>query len=322
MLKKTLFRNAVERVRNIKNTENSYYVDEATKMPSLKKYSSYGLSSAGARLGFPAKFLNEIAINHSDLAEQVLTSRAEDYFRRIERHNRANSSNRKKSNQLFIREFEGMVHGVLTDRYSVFDDDEVINILESSEYLMNASEIWSDITPDHFHLRFISGNKLFINGDESPLSMAVFVDNSMVGDSSLKIRFGIYRWACTNGLISGLKEFNILKEVHHGEKDYILLLKQALEEVPKYEQMMLEKVQEMAETESSIYKMTEEEAVRYIKDKLNIGKKDATKIFTVYNEEYGGKTKWDLCNAITFVARDFEEITDRLHYEENALKVA
>ena len=317
MLRKTKFDIVKSIVKSIKNNEHSYYINTADDFPTLEKFSETGLFNAGARLNFPAKFIRTICLNHPRLAEDVVKSRAVDYFNRLNAR-----KDKRGSNSLFIREFYSKVYGVLTDRYSVFDDDEVTDILSSSEYLMNAEEVWADVTPDRFHVRFISANKLYIDGDDSPLSMAVFIDNSMTGGSSLRIRFGIYRWACTNGVISGLKEFNILREVHHGKKDYVKLLNEALMEVSKYEEMMLAKVQEMANTKSSIYDMSEEDAIRYIKDKLNIGKKDAQKVFDAYTEEYGGETKWDLCNAITFVAHNIENIEDRIHYEEYALKVA
>jgi hypothetical protein len=312
-LEKSDFLHVKDAVNKIADTEKSYYIGSVFEFPRLARFSDCGLSNAGTRMNFPSQFIRTVEEKHPDLAEEVLFSRVSDFFEKTYK--------RKTDSKLFIREFNDEVYGVLSDRYSVFDDKEVLGIVETSPYLMNSEEIWAHVSPEHLHLRFISKNKLYIDGDSSPLSMAVFVDNSMVGNSSLKIRFGIYRWACTNGLISGLKEFSILREVHSGEKNYSDILCEALREVPKYEQMMLKKVQEMSVTKSSIYDMTEEDAVRYIKDKLNIGKKNAQKIFTVYSSEYGGETKWDLCNAITFVARDLD-ITERLNYESRALKVA
>lgn len=310
MLAKTTFLKEKEEVEKMMATENSYYVSGINDFPTLVKFNPAGISSAGARLRFPASFINTLKeCNHEDLANDILMTRAGDYFDRTK-------------GTLLVREFGNEVHGVLTDKYSIFDDDEVMNILNTSEYLMNAEEVWGDISPSHLHLRFISGNMLYIDGDKSPLSMAVFVDNSMTGESSLKIRFGIYRWACTNGVIAGFKEFNILREVHHGTKDYARLLNDALMQVEQYEEMMLKKVEEMSVTKSSIYQMSEEDAVRYIKDKLNIGKKNAQIVFDAYTNEYGGETKWDLCNAITFVAHNLESIDERLRYEATALKVA
>lgn len=309
MKKTNCWEDIVKEVKTIVDTADDYYVECAEGFPKYTEFASSGLTLCGQRLHFPADFLRTIAVKHPITAEHVLRSRADDYFRE------------NPTASLLIRTFFGEIYGVLTDKYSIFDDDEVTNLLSSSEYLMNACEIWSDISPTHFHVRFISGNKLYVDGDDSPLSMAVFVDNSMVGSSALKIRFGIYRWACTNGAISGLKEFTILREVHHGEKEWEAILSDALNNIGDYEKSLLDMVEQMVKEDSAIFQMDEEGAIRYLKEKLNVGKKQAKVVYECYLE-YGGKTRWDLCNAITDVAHNFENIENRLFFEERALQIS
>lgn len=85
---------------------------------------------------------------------------------------------------------------------------------------MDAESVWYSCTAERFHARFVSKKKWFMTHEKSPLSIAVFVDNSMVGQFRFRIRFGMYRHACTNGLIFGLNDFVIVREFHKGKKDY------------------------------------------------------------------------------------------------------
>ena len=282
------------KVAAIMNTENSYYVSSMNSVKrrhllDLDKYSTYGLSSAGAKIGFPPQFLGKYGENHPDGAKKILTDLYGDIIAKM-----TDEKNTRGAKKLFVRDFYDKHCALLTDRYSVFDDNEIIDILQQNEYLMNAEEFWYSVSPERFHARFVSKNKLYIDGDPSPLSMCVFVDNSMCGMSSFRIRFGIYRWACTNGMISGLKEFEIVREMHKGEKEYVQIVAKALEEVPKYEQMLLDMVKDASMTEASIYELDDDKAKAYLQKKLLIRQKAADEILTTFRVVYGGKPRWDL----------------------------
>lgn len=325
------FGDVEKRVNGIAATEKSYMFSPRLEAggfcehPDVKRFSSNGLSQLGAKVHFPPQFVSELmSEGHVMLADNIVQTKINDYFLR------------KPDSEIFFREFadepvhediknepKRTIHGVLSSRYSVFDDIEALDILKASDYLMSAESIWYDITPDQFHARFVSPKKLYINGDSSPLSMCVFVDNSMVGKSMFRIRFGLYRWACTNGIISDFKEFCILKERHLGtEKEWQRIVAESILDVKQYEEMLLHKVSDMAVTKSAIYGMTEEDAIRYIKDKLATSKKKARDVLTCYNTVYGAFSKWDLCNAITEVAHDFGDIDTRLSFESKAMRVA
>ena len=312
-LVKDTFSNMQTKVFEIARTENTYFMDKEKNKTNPLKYddfSSYGLSQAGVKLGFPSKFLETLSTDgHTELADEILKTRLDDFFM-------------KKDSPLLIRDFCDMHYGVLSDKYSIFDDSEIVDIISQVPYLMDAEEIWTNISPEQFHARFISKNKITLNGDDSPLSMAVFIDNSMVGKSSFTVRFGIYRWACTNGMITGLKEFQILRQVHKGKdtKEFAQIVNEALSNVQSYEKMLMDMVENMIATKSAIYEMSEEDALRYIKDKLTVGKKTAGKIIDMY-QAYGGKSKWDLCNAITDYAHQLDFDT-RLRFERLSSLVA
>lgn len=319
MLIKTDWSNVRNRIDDIAASEHSYRVGGSMVLPDIDNFTDNGLSQLGQKLHFPSWFVRELENSgHKDLATDIVTTRKEDFFRRY----------KQGETPLLFREFkdydgENRIHGVLSDKYSIFDDKEVADIVESSDYLMNAEEVWANIDPEHLHCRFISGNKLYLNGDDSPLSMCVFVDNSMVGKAMLTIRFGLYRWACTNGMITGLKQFSIVREKHIGANKYWNdIVAEAMRNIGAYEEMLLNMVTDMSATRSVIYGMSDEDAARYIKDKLATSTKMANKILDFYQNTYGGTSKWDLCNAITDVAHELDNLENRLFFEQRAMNVA
>ena len=277
----------------------------------IDDFATEGIEQAGVKLGFPANYIKKLANNRNskDTANYLVNFHAEEYLQ-----------NKKSEHPvLFERRFFGKIYGLLSEKYAFFDDTELLPIIKNNNYLMDSAEYWGYVSPTHTHLRFVSKNKLFVNGDDSPLSMCVFIDNSMVGMGALKIRFGLYRWACTNGMISNLKEFTIVKESHLGEKDFSNIVLSALDEAHLYEKMLIDKVERMNETKTKIYAMDEEDAIKEIKNYLSTSKKIASKIYQAFIL-YGGATQWDLCNAITDVAHDVD-IETRLTFEAKAMSV-
>lgn len=312
-------------VNSLMATEDSVYIKdrvefEANKvhLTDIASYSGYGFSSCGQRIGFPANFLAKHAIKgHEDTVAQIMTDCYNDFFDKAEQ-----AKDNRSSKSLLIRSFDGQIAGVLSDKYSIFDDNEVVELLEGNDYLMSAEEIWYVSSAEHFHARFISKDTLDFDGDDSPLHFCVFVDNSMVGDSSLRVRFGLYRSACTNGMIWDFKQFEIVKECHKGAKEYATILADALSKCAEYEETLKKAVEEMAMTKSNIYAMEDEKALSFLRDNLNIGKKACGKILDFYKNTYGGESKWDLANAITEYAHEAESISERVRLERLATKVA
>ncbi len=319
MLQKKTWEQIKERVTTIADGENSFRVNKLMEIPTVDHFSENGLYQLGSRFRFPAGFVRSLwDEGHTDLATDIVETKRADFFRHF----------KDDESPLLFREFPddlggSKIYGVLSDRYSIFDDKEVVSIAENSDYLMNAGEIWSQITPEHFHCRFIASEKLTIPGDPSPLSMCVFVDNSMVGRSVLSIRFGLYRWACTNGVISGLKSFEIVRERHLGvDKSWEDIVAASVNNSERYQEMLLTMVRDMSATRSAIYGMTDEDAIRYIRDKLAVSGKKATEILDFYQNTYGGASRWDLVNAITDAAHTVETLDNRLFLEQRAMRVA
>lgn len=278
-------------------------------VPTIDQFAPYGITSMAGRIGYPAQALSILKEKGShDIANEIIARFTKQYL-----------DNGKKD--IFVREFNGQIYGFLSDKYSSFDDDKVLDIVKNSNIMENTEEIWYNVNPIHFHARFIDKERFTAGDDESPLSMATFVDNSMVGASAFKIRFGIYRHACTNGCIWGLKEFTILKERHLGDKDWQAIMAKAISESGEMKELIRKRILFMQGEKSAIYGLDEDKALAYLKTKLATGTKTATKILDFYHNAYGGKTKWDLCNAITEASQELS-LENRLTFETKAFSVA
>lgn len=136
------------KVAAIMNTENSYYVSSMNSVKrrhllDLDKYSTYGLSSAGAKIGFPPQFIERYGEKHPEGAKKILTDLYGDTIAKM-----TDEKNTRGAKKLFVRDFYDKHYALLTDRYAVFDDNEIVDFLQQNEYLMNAEEFWYSISPE------------------------------------------------------------------------------------------------------------------------------------------------------------------------------
>jgi len=73
---------------------------------------------------------------------------------------------------------------------------------------------------------------------------------------------------------------------------------------------------------AQISKLDESVAKAYLAKALILSKKETNKVLELYHNTYGGKSKWDMTNAITEFARDVNSIERRTQLEAKALIVA
>lgn len=322
----TSFDAIASKVQAIAATENTYAVADSQEALSSvglllpdggfevdsARFTQNGFTRYAQRTGFgsAASFVwGDLMKNHSELANGIVRAKTEDYFRN------------KNAAPFIIREFEDKIQGVVSNRYSQFDDREVIDIIGNS-HIADLEFHNPLISAERFHVRAVEHEPFKIAGDDSPLFFAYFIDNSMVGGCSFRVQLGIYRLVCTNGLIVPVKDFVICKRVHFGKKDIAAEFTDAVAFLSEKRDAIRSSIAEAAVTRSRIEDMMEDFQSEYLMKRLNIGEKAATTILMLYKHTYGGGTKWALTNAITEYARDLEDITKRETLERLALKVA
>ena len=310
---RTDFESIKTQVNELCDTEFSYEVNNpfgTAKLVDCDNYTDFGFKSMGRVTKFPAPFVREINAGNPQLAQDIVSDRLKTYFLA------------DGARPFTVREFSGKIAGVVSDKYAYFDDNEVIDILEDSP-LSKLSFENVMITPERFHLRAIDKGEPFkIGNDPSNMYFTFFVDNSMVGGSAFKVRLGIFRQVCSNGLIIPHKEFVICKQVHRGVKDIAAIFNSQVAMISEKKDEIIEMLNETVDIEAKIEKLSEEYKADYISKKLNASQAEAEKILMLYNTTYGGKTKWAMVNAITEFARDCGNIDRREMLEARALKVA
>lgn len=306
------FSEVAEQVENITSTENTFIIEPSTdgynKAIQLTNYSDFGLKTLGVTVGFPAPFIQKVAETNPELAEKIMVDRIDNYFLRDEKP------------AFYGREFLGKIQGVVSNKYAYFDDDEVIKVLGNSP-IKDLQFQHTLITPERLHLRAIDKEPFKIDGDDSNLFFVFFIDNSMVGQSSFKVRLGIFRQACSNGLIINQGEFTMCRQVHRGTKDISEEFNTSLSFLVEKKDTIKAMISNSTITSAKIEEMQEEYKRDYLAKKLLLSKKETEKVLQLY-VSYGGKTKWAMTNAITEFARDIKDINRRTVLESKALAVA
>lgn len=304
------FTSIADEIYRIGNTEKSYIVSGPNDIAcEVNRYSEHGLFSLGKTIGFPSNFIAELNKTNSELAEQVVRDRVNNYFK-------------GDAQSFFMREFLGKISGCVSNKYAYFDDTQVADIISASP-ISKLSYAHSIVTPERLHLRAIDKENPFrVSNDKSDLFFCYFIDNSMVGLSSFKVQLGIYRLACSNGLIVPKKELVICKQIHRGNRDICAEFNETVAFLDEKRSEIIEMLEDLSNAEASILAMKDEHRNAFLARMLNCSKKETVIIIDLFNNVYGGKSKWAMVNAVTEFARSIENIERREYLESRALKVA
>lgn len=308
------FSDIAEDVKNITDTREDVVItkDNYREWSDASLYTGEGLRSLGARLKFPYDFVKDIYNSNPKLSEEIINDRAEQFFSR-------------EGNASYLnRTFNGMVEGVVSSSYNKFDDDKVIDLLEGTS-IENLNFRNNIITPSRFHVRGIDLNSRFsLDTDDgnvdrkSDMFFAYFIDNSMTGLSSFRVTLAIYRQVCTNGMIVGREKFTVARYIHKGGNDYKNDFVEALSFLEDKKEDLKALVRTLdVEKADKFNEMREDYKKKFLRTSLGIGEKPSERILELYGM-YGGKTKWQLIQAVTEYARDVKDINRREFLETRA----
>lgn len=299
-----------ERVKAITDTKKTFKVERFDeKLSDIDYFTHYGLQTMGKTVGFPAQFIEKLNETNAPLAKEVIEDRIRNYF--------ANGSV-----PFYAREFLGQICGVVSRKYAYFDDDEVMDIISDSP-LTKMAYLNNIITPERFHTRVMDLNDSFrIAGDDSDLFFCFFIDNSMVGRSSMRVQLGIYRLACTNGLIVPVRELIMCRQVHRGNKDISAEFNESIAFFTEKKETIKELVTKMSLEQASVLDLEDKFRKDYVAKKLNLNQTETEKVMQLFKDTYDGRTKWGFINAVTEFARDINDINRREYLEKAAFKAA
>jgi hypothetical protein len=133
--------------------------------------------------------------------------------------------NKDKFNPWLVRtqsgQNSGIVRGLLSERYSPFDDHEIMNIIHQflGDSQANTDVKWWYRDDTGFHLRVVFDDLTTTIGttpDGTPdvHKVGLHIENSEVGKKSLKITPLIWRLVCSNGMMGWATDGDIFKQRH------------------------------------------------------------------------------------------------------------
>lgn len=111
----------------------------------------------------------------------------------------------------------GTVRGVLSERYTRIDNDE---LLEAVRPLLGLGLTLKscEVTDQSFHLRLIAPGVRAEAYRGDPLFAGIHVANSEVGMRTLSVDALVYRLVCTNGLVALTRDRGVYRRRHSGSR--------------------------------------------------------------------------------------------------------
>ena len=255
--------------------------------------SRYALGQLATKIGVPARYIEKcIDSGRIDLAQDNVNSWLEDY-----------------NKDLFIREYNGGIRGVLSSRYSVCDSHDILEVVNDAVDLSKYKVKGSYLNEERLHVRLIGTEMLPIDGED--LFAGLFIDSSDVGRSILTVKFGIYKQVCTNGLVIARAGGTLFEQKHIGitSEEFHEGLVASLKNVDLLTEHAVEWVQKAKHRENhwsalSEYEDDINEFVAYIRHQTNLSEESSRKVINLMSTRYEDN-RWGLINGITEVAQDF-----------------
>lgn len=267
--------------------------------------SRFALGQLGTKIGVPVRYLEKCILSgRIDLAQDNVNSWLEDY-----------------NKDLFIREYNGNIRGILSSKYSVCDSHEILKVVDDAVDLSRYKIKGSYLNEERLHVRLISKEMLPIEGED--LFAGLFIDSSDVGRSILTVKFGIYKQVCTNGLVIARANSTLFEQKHIGisadefHQGLVASLSR-VDELTEYAIGSIERTRERYNhwSVTSEYEDDIKEFINYIRQRTNLSQDGASKVIDLMNTKYED-TRWGLINSITEVAQDYT-LERRLELEKIA----
>lgn len=203
--------------------------------------------------------------------------------------------------ELFLREYEGRIRGVLSGSYSVYDAPEILNtvaeVFEPSNFKLKGSFI----NEERLHLRLIENEMMNVEGED--LFAGISLDSSDVGRSGLQVRFFVWKQVCTNGMVIAQSAANLFRQKHIGitHDDFAAGLTEGLETFYSLKDKIADQI---TATSKIPVKEDIEELLEDIKKATNLPDESATEVIEFMVQKYD-RTQWGLINGITEVAQKY-----------------
>lgn len=293
MLKEVSYENLAIHVGN--NGDISAFFKTAD-MVVRESLSRYALGQLCNKLGVPVRYIEKcIKADQNVLANKNLNTWIEDY-----------------NKDLFLRIYQRKVRGILSNRYSVLDTPDIIDVIDESTKGLKVKGYY--MSEERFHARLVQQHMMKINGED--LYAGIQIDSSDVGRSPLNVMFFIYKQICSNGLVVAKGRGSLFTQRHISicTDDFREQLSQSLKTLPtlisEYEHIIQRCANQYTLMGTKYFSGKDDfdtvlkEFIQKIRYKTNLTEDGAKKVVNLVGEKYG-PSDWGVVNALTEVAQDY-----------------
>lgn len=263
----------------------------------------YSLAQFGFRYGIPSSYIKRCTL--AKMKDLV----CENFNRWID----------YDEGSLLVRRYddgENYVRGILSTRYARYDTDLILRDVANSR-ICNWEIRQYLLSPERFHLRLVSDEKLNVAGED--LEIALNVDSSDIGRNSLNLQVIIFRQICSNGMILPYSVGNLYRQVHKGvgAEKFPDRIAAALQSVPEIKRKAEEMINRTMGTRLP-FDVDNEDAVTRFRQSFGVPKDFVKKVIEMYKQGNDEKNaRWNFINCMTEIAQGYG-IDTRLDLERAA----
>lgn len=273
--------------------------------------SPFAMSQLCTKVGVPSQYIEKcIKSGRIDLAQDNIQSWLTDY-----------------KGSMFIRECDGKIRGVLSQKFATCDTPEILEVINETFPTQNFVVRGYYLSPERFHLRVTERTPLKLPDED--LFGGFTVNSSDVGRSQLRVNYFLFKQVCTNGLCLPKGQGDLFQQKHIGITPEALRkgLSKNLELVPKISKEFVARVERARNSGEVITDFDNDDEIEKIISKLKVVKineEQAAKVidlfkFRLYEAEdfKYENNNWGLVNAVTEYSKNLT-LERRVEVENNA----
>jgi hypothetical protein len=272
---------------------------------------SWALSQLSVKLGMPSGYAEKcIDRGHPDLASNNVNTWLTEQ----------NGGKRKKSNDYFVRTYDGKIDGILSSNYAAFDTTRILDVLQRTINVDDYHVVGSYVSDERMHLRLIRDELLDV--DDEDLYPGIFINSSDVGRTALHVSFGIWKKVCTNGLCIS-KVGGVLYHQRHMGITPIEVETELVNRVKMIPDLIIRSERVIKTARSEKIDLNDEKVFEKMMNDIRrfskVSEEDAKRVIDLAKIRYG-MTRWGIVNSMTEIAQDFE-LDERIRIENAAGKL-
>lgn len=203
-----------------------------------------------------------------------------------------------------VREQDGVVMAVLSDKYVPYSSASAIKVLQAIVPSNSFVPTGYYMDSERMHLRYITKEPIAADKG-SNIYAGVRVENSEIGNASLNATYFLYRQVCKNGMLRTLKDSELFRMSHMGEKMTSGKIETFSKSFNKALDLNNNTVGLIDEAQKHI--MNQNEALYFVgkaQKALKLSEKSMDKLQNLLSTVYD-TSRWGILNGFTELSHDF-----------------